>query len=298
MGKPKVAIIDDSQPKEPAEEKKTTSRPIKRLGRQDDLIAKLQEELGVETKEAPKEKKKEVVKEAKKSEASKAKNPKSNRSKKYQETVESLNPEPAEGEEPIDFRTKSYKLNDAIELVKKASFTKFPGSLEAHINTSVTGIRGHITLPFASGKKLRVAAFGKGAENSGADLIGDEALLNNIKAGKINFDVLITTPEWMPKLAPLARVLGPKGLMPNPKSGTITEDLKKAVESYQGGKTEYKTEAKAKVIHMNMGKLTQPNEELEANIKTFLQTVGKSRVKKVTLAPTMGPGVKLDLGSI
>ncbi len=109
---------------------------------------------------------------------------------------------------------------------------------------------------------------------------------------------MIATPEWMPKLAKIARILGPRGLMPNPKNGTITNDLKKAIEGFQAGKTEYKTEAKVPVIHIVMGKLNQPTEELSANIKTLLQTLGKTRVKKVTLSPTMGPGIKIDLSSL
>jgi large subunit ribosomal protein L1 len=307
MGRPKVKIIDDSQPTE--EVKKTPETKVeekkapRRFGRQDDLVAKLQEELGIsDTKptkpsEEVKEIEKKETKPVKKAVTKKA--AKITRSKKYQTKVAELNGEPAEGEESAaDFRIKIYKLEEAIELVKKSSYSKFTGTLEAHINTSSTGLRGHITLPFASGKKLRVVAFGNGAEESGADIIGDDKLLEEIKAGKINFDILVTTPAWMPKLAPLARVLGPKGLMPNPKSGTITDDLKKAVEGYLAGKTEYKTESKAPVMHLAMGKLDQPTEELSANVKTLLQTLGKSRVKKIALAPTMGPAVKLDLSSI
>lgn len=208
------------------------------------------------------------------------------RSKKYQELVRDLD------------RNKAYLLNEAVETVKKLSYTKFTGNLEAHVNTSTTGIRGLVSLPFASGKKLNIVAFGKGTENSGADIIGSDETIEGISKGKIDFDILVTTPEWMPKLARIARILGPRGLMPNPKNGTITDDLKKTVEGFQAGKTEYKTEPKAPVIHIALGKLNQPTEELMANIKTLLQTLGKSRVKKVTLSPTMGPSVKLDLTSI
>ena len=110
--------------------------------------------------------------------------------------------------------------------------------------------------------------------------------------------LVVTTPDWMPKLAKIARILGPRGLMPNPKNGTITQDLKKAIEGFMGGKTEYKTEPKAPVIHLGLGKLNQPTEELSANIKTLIQTLGKTRVKQVRLAPTMGPSVKVDLSSL
>ena len=102
----------------------------------------------------------------------------------------------------------------------------------------------------------------------------------------------------MSKLAKVARILGPRGLIPNPKNGTITDDLKKAVESFQAGKTEYKTESKAPVIHLAVGKIDQPTEQLQANVKTLMQTLGKTRVKKLTLSPTMGPSVKVDLSSL
>ncbi len=208
------------------------------------------------------------------------------RSKKYQEISKDLD------------RSKYYPVGEAVEMLKKLSYTKFNATIEAHINTHALGLRGFVSLPYASGKKIRILAFGKGAEDSGADLVGSDEIIEEINKGKINFDLLITTSEWMPKLAKVARILGPRSLMPNPKSGTITEDLKKAVESFAAGKTEYKTEPKAPIIHMPLGKLNQPNEELTANIKTLLMNVGKSRIKKVSLSPTMGPSVKLDLTSI
>lgn len=207
-------------------------------------------------------------------------------SQKYQESLAKVD------------RSKNYPINEAVDLAKSVSYAKFGGSLEIHINTTVKGVRGLITLPFASGKKLKILAFGKAAEESGADLIGNDDSLKEIEKGKVNFDVLVTTPEWMPKIARLARVLGPKGLMPNPKNGTVTDNLKKAVTEIQGGKTEYKSENKANVIHLAIGSLNQPSEELSANAKTLLAVVGRSKVKKATLAPTMGPGIKVDISSI
>ena len=218
------------------------------------------------------------------------------RSKKYQEISKDLD------------RSKTYPLSEAVDMVKKLNYAKFDATLEAHINTSQTGIRGLVSLPYAKGKKLRIVAFGPSTAlgvKSGAEdgvIIGDDSTIEEINKGKVDFDLLISSPEWMPKLAKIARILGPRGLMPNPKSGTIVnpsaDGLKKAVEGFQSGKTEYKTEPKASVIHLGLGKLTQPTEELSANIKTLLQTLGKSRVKKVSLSPTMGPSVKLDLTSI
>lgn len=230
----------------------------------DNLVEKLKEELGVEVKEKPKPA--QAVKVAKPTKQKP-------RSKKYLEASKDLD------------RTKTYPLPEALDMIKKMSYSKFDGTLEAHINT-IQKLRGFVSLPFASGKKLNILVFE-----------GDDAVIEQIGKAKIDFDILITTPQWMPKLTKVARILGPKGLMPNPKNGTITDDPKKAVESFQAGKTEYKTEPKAPIVHLALGKLSQPNEQLEANVKILLATIGKTKIKKVTLSPTMGPGVKLDLSS-
>lgn len=238
---------------------------------------------------------------------------KKERSKNYQQKIKILEEKAKEGLEedeelpnlhnkavvnPAVYKSKTYPVDQAIELAKQLSMTKFDGSIELHINTNSKQVRGLVSLPYASGKILKVLAFGKGAEESGADLIGDDKALAEIEKGKVNFDVLVTTPEWMPKLARAAKVLGPKGLMPNPKNGTISTDLKKAITEIQSGKIEYKTEKESPVIHLGIGKVSQPTEELNQNIKILLATIGKSKIKKVTIAPTMGPGVKIELSSI
>ena len=302
MGKTKIKIIDDSAP---VEETKKAPQPKKTSKKEEDsLIAKLNAELGIEGKETTDGRKVEdrkkltirsqpsTVKKSQKPGTVKPNSERSSRirSKKYQEVIKDLD------------RTKTYPIPEAIDIVKKISYAKFDGTLEAHINTAQTGLAGLVSLPFASGKKLRILAFGQGVEDSGASIFGDDSTLLKINQGKINFDIVITTPEWMPKLAKVAKVLGPKGLMPNPKNGTITDSsadgLKKVVESFKAGKTEYKTEAKAPIIHLGLGKLSQPTEQLSQNVKTLLQTLGKSKIKKVSLSPTMGPSVKLDLSSI
>lgn len=267
MGKTKIKTIDDSASE--AEEKKIKKAPKKE---QDALVEKLKQELGIEKTEVKPEIKKEEKIKPKKQEKVE---PSQQRSKKYLEKVKDLD------------KTKTYPLNEAIDLVKKLSYSKFDGTLEAHINTIQTGLHGLVALPYASGKKLRILTFE-----------GDDSVIEQISKGKIDFDILITTPQYMPKLTKVAKILGPRGLMPNPKNGTITDDLKKAVESFQAGKTDYKTEAKAPVIHLALGKLDQSTEELAANVKILLQTVGKTRIKKVALSPTMGSSVKLDLASI
>ena len=269
MGKTKIKKIDDS-----VAPKKEQVYPERSRG--DKLVEKLKQELGIE-----KEKKVPKVEKVSKVSQSKTKS----RSKKYLEASKDLD------------RSKAYPLPEALDMVKKMSYAKFNATIEAHINTMQTGLRGFISLPYASGKNLSILVFGPSQPKIEGVVFGTDSILDEIEKGKINFDLIITTPEWMSKLAKVARILGPKGLMPNPKNGTVTDDLKKTVESFQAGKTEYKTEAKTPIIHLALGKLNQPNEELEANIKTLLQIIGKTKIKKVTLSPTMGAGVKLDLSS-
>lgn len=296
MGKKKLAIIDDSQPLAEVKSKQSLrSKDLKKLKVKSEQKAaksstdKATGEVEQTTPVIPSasEESQDDTKEVKKSQKPGKAKP---RSKKYQEKVLGLD------------RSKTYPLPEAVDMVKKLNYAKFNATIEAHILTEALGIRGLVSLPYASGKKIRILAFGKGAQHSGADIFGSDSAIEEINAGKINFDLVVTTPEWMPKLAKVARILGPRGLMPNPKNGTITspsaDGLKKAVEGFQSGKTEYKTEPKAPVIHLGLGKIDQPTEELSANIKTLLQTVGKTRIKKVTLSPTMGPSVKVDLTSI
>ena len=267
MGKTKIKTIDDSQP--------VDEKPAKKP--EDSLVAKLKEELGIP--EDGKKSEKKVVKKEEKAQ-------KKVRSKKYQEAIKDLD------------RTRTYPLPEALDMIKKLSYAKFNATLEAHINTLHAGIRGLVSLPHAAGKKLKILVFAKAGEDFSDAVLGDDSTISEIEKGKVDFDLIIATAQWMPALAKLAKILGPKGLMPNPKNGTITDDPKKVVESFQAGKTEYKTEPKAPVIHLGLGKLNQPNEELAANVKALISTLGKTKIKKVTLSPTMGPGIKVDLASI
>lgn len=280
MGRPKIKTIDDSMPENQIKPDKSEKSEASKLVNQKEPVSESTDTpttAGTQISSDLSEPKKKAQKPGK---------TKKVRSKKYLEIIKDLD------------KTKSYALDEAVDLVKKVSYSKNDGTLEAHINTIQTGIRGLVSLPFASGKKLTILAFGKDAEKSGADMIGTDETIEEINKGKVNFDILVTSPDFMPKLAKIARILGPRGLMPNPKNGTITSDLKKAVEGFQSGKTEYKTEPKACVIHIALGKLSQPTQELSANIKILIQTVGKTRVKKVSLSPTMGPSVKVDLASL
>lgn len=211
-------------------------------------------------------------------------------------------------------KSKTYSLETAVELIKKTSTTKFDSSIEAHINLRIDPskqeqqIRTTATLPNGSGKKIKVLVFGaqdlKAMKEAGA-LVGDEDTLTEIEKGKINFDKVVASPEWMPKLAKVAKVLGPKGLMPNPKSGTVSATPEKVVEGLSGGMIEIKTET-SPIIHVTIGKASFKNKELEENIKSLVASVKsvkpedlkKELIASVFLTSTMGPSVKLDLSSI
>ncbi len=208
------------------------------------------------------------------------------RSRKYQAAREKVE------------RNKHYPLTEAVKTAQQASYTKFPATMEVHINTTTKGLRGLVTLPYTAGKKLTILAFGSGAKEASADIVGTEETIGEIEKGKINFDVVVTTPQWMPKLARAAKTLGPRGLMPNPKSGTITDNLTKTVAELQQGKTEYKTEANGQIIHLAVGKVNQSAEEISANIKALYNTIGRSRIKSIFIAPTMGPSVKVEVSSL
>ncbi|MDP3998916.1 MAG: hypothetical protein Q8P89_04870 [bacterium] len=178
-----------------------------------------------------------------------------------------------------------YPLSEAIILVKKTSFTSFDGSVEAHINTTEKGLSGSLQLPHGTGKQIKVA-------------IANEMILSEIEAGKINFDILVATPEFMPKLARFAKILGPRGLMPNPKAGTVNAEPEKVSERLKGGEVRFKTETQAPIIHLTLGKVSFPQNYLEENLKAAVTAIGPSRISQLTLSSTMGPGVKVDLTTV
>lgn len=178
--------------------------------------------------------------------------------------------------------TKYYPLKEAVKLVKETSFSKFDGKVEAHVTVFDIGNIGEITFPYLEsvGKKVVVL---------------NDTILTEIKDGKVNFDILIATPATMPKLLPFARILGPKGLMPNPKNGTLTDDTEGAVKKLSVAKTIVKTEKKSPVIHMVVGKVSQPAEELIANVDELIKIVKSNKIKKLALCATMGPCVKVEI---
>jgi len=175
---------------------------------------------------------------------------------------------------------KLYSLKDAVKLVKETSLSKFDAKVEAHITILDIGNAGEIVFPHleASSKKI---------------VILNDTVLAEIKDGKVNFDILIATPVTMPKLLPFAKLLGPKGLMPNPKSGTLTDKPEEALKKLSVAKTVIKTEKKAPVVHIVVGKVSQPEAELEANVAELIKVVKAVKIKKLALCATMGPSVKV-----
>lgn len=185
-------------------------------------------------------------------------------------------------------RKKLYPLEEAIELVKKTSFSKFDGTVELHINLNPNAMngkkdyRGTVTLPHGTGKQIRVVE-------------ANDALVSDISNGNINFDVLVAHPSMMPKLAKVARILGPKGLMPNPKTGTVTADVEKRIKELSQGQINFKTEPDNPIIHMSVGKVSFDGKKLLENINAGIQSIGKEKISKATVAATMGPGIKITL---
>ena len=211
--------------------------------------------------------------------------------------------------------TKEYELNEALEIVEKNAKAKFDETVEIHFNLGVDSrhadqqVRGTVILPHGTGKVQRVLAFVKDdrideALAAGADYAGNEEYAEKIqKDGWLDFDVVIATPDMMATVGRLGRVLGPQGLMPNPKTGTVTNDVKQAIEDIKAGKVEYRTD-KANLIHVPAGKVSFGVEKLSDNIKALVGEVVKAKpaaakgkyIKSITVASTMGPGVKLQAG--
>ena len=226
------------------------------------------------------------------------------KSKKYTEALSKIE------------KGKLYSLEEAVKLVKETSVSTFDGTVEIAVRLNLDTkkndqqLRGAIVLPHGTGKTKKVLVLAKGdaakaATDAGADYVGDVDMITKIeKENWFDFDVIIATPEMMPMLGKLGRVLGPKGLMPNQKTGTVTMDTKKAVEDVKKGRVEYRTDSYANV-HALVGKVSFDDEKLVDNVKAFMDVIIKSKpqaakgiyLKGVSLASTMGPGIKVDLSS-
>lgn len=221
------------------------------------------------------------------------------RSKKYKEAAKKIEAE------------KLYSLGDAVKLAKETSTTKFDASVEYHVRLGVDpkqadqNIRGTVVLPHGTGKTVRVAVLAgaddqAAAKKAGADIAGEETLIEDIKSEKLDFDVLIATPDQMAKLGQLARILGPKGLMPNPKSGTVTKDVAKAVEASKKGQVEYRVDETG-IIHLAVGKVSFEEKQLAENITVIAEAISAARPSNLKgiyqlssyLTTSMGPSIKL-----
>jgi large subunit ribosomal protein L1 len=179
-------------------------------------------------------------------------------------------------------RSKKYKLADALSLLEKLIRSKFDETVELHINTIETGLSGNISLPHGTGKTIKVA-------------IADDDILAKVAQGKIDFDILLAKPEMMPKLARVAKILGPKGLMPNPKNGTLVKDPAKAAEEFKKGQINFRTELKAPIMHLIVGKMSFGAKKLEENIQALIAAIKREKIRNVTLKSTMSPGIKLEI---
>lgn len=181
-------------------------------------------------------------------------------------------------------KSKKYSVETAIKLLKKIKFSQFDESVELHLNVDQTGLKGEISLPHATGKTVKVK-------------IVDDKILAEIEKGKTNFDILITHPSFMPKLVKFAKILGPKGLMPNPKAGTISPKPEEMAKKFEKGLLRWKTEPKFPLIHQMIGKLSAEEKALIENAEKFLQSVGKDHILSAYIKSTMSPAIKIDLGN-
>ncbi|MEI6288257.1 MAG: 50S ribosomal protein L1 [bacterium] len=211
-------------------------------------------------------------------------------------------------------KSKTYSLAEASELIKKTSTVKFDAAVDVHLSLGIDTkksdqqVRGTVTLPHGNGKTIRIAAVAlnadqqKAAKDAGADLVGEKELVEEIKGGKINFDILVATPEAMKILTPIAKVLGPKGLMPNPKDGTVAQNIGEAVANLKKGKVSFKNDNTGN-LHIMIGRASFDAVKLAENIKAVIDAIQKAKpatakgsyIKNVSIASSMGPGIKVSI---
>jgi large subunit ribosomal protein L1 len=213
-------------------------------------------------------------------------------------------------------RDAFYAINDAVKIIKSNATAKFDETIEISLNLGIDprhadqNVRGVVQLPHGTGKSLRVAVFAKGdkakiAKDAGADIVGAEDLAEKVNAGQIEFDRVIATPDMMALVGRLGKVLGPRGLMPNPKLGTVTNDVAEAVKATKGGQVEFRAE-KSGLIHAGIGKASFSEAAIADNVKAFVGAINRAKpagakgtfLKKVSISSTMGPGVKLDVATV
>jgi len=210
----------------------------------------------------------------KKSTAKKTKSPvKKTHGKRYQEAQKNIQ------------KDHVYGLEEGLSILKKMPHARFDETVEVHINTKEKDLKGEVKFPHSTGKTLKI-------------VVCDDDILAAIESGKIDFDVLIAHPSFVPKLVKFARVLGPRGLMPNPKNGTLTDKVDDAAKKFTSGSVRFKTEAKFPIIHQTIGKISFEQDKLMVNIQALIKTVQKSKIESVYLASTMSPSLKIDINSL
>lgn len=259
MGKIRTRILglEEIEEKQKKEQKEKSSS--KKLQKKKEEIEKKETVKTQEKKDEVKKEKKEVEKIVFTSKK---------RGKRYEENKKMVD------------KKKIYDLKEAILILKKFKKASFDESVEIHLNVDEIGLKGEVELPYSTGKTIRVK-------------IVDEKVLEDIEKGKLDFDVLISHPSFMPRLTKYAKILGPKGLMPNPKAGTISTNPEEVLKKFQKGVLRWKTESKAPLIHQMLGKISMKEEELIANIEKFIESVGKKHILKAFIKTTMSPSVRI-----
>jgi large subunit ribosomal protein L1 len=279
---------DDADAKPAAKAGKRSAKAQREAEEEDDRQAAKEARAETEAEEKPKASKRQMP------------NPLKQHGKKYRAAAEQVE------------KGKQYGLDEALDLAKKTSFTKFDASVELHIGLGVDPrqadqmVRANVVLPAGTGKALKVAVIAPEAKQAeakqaGADIAAGEEFLAEIEKGKLDFDLLIATPDMMAKLGKVAKVLGPRGLMPNPKSGTVTADVAKAVSDAKGGKVEFRIDKQA-IIHQAVGKVSFKEADLKGNVLALVDAILKAKpstakgtyVLALSITTTMGPGIKLD----
>jgi ribosomal protein L1 len=300
-----VANEATEKPEEVTEEPKEEKKAAKAGKRSEKAQKETEEKLEKEDRKAKGDTSPQTGKEAK---AKQKQNPTRSRlerrSKNYRKVAEQIE------------KGKLYSLKEALELATKTSIGKFDATVELHLNLNVDprqadqNVRGTVSLPEGTGKTVRVAVFAAAADaekakKAGADIAGEEELIAKLDKEQLDFDVLISTPQNMPKLGKYARLLGPRGLMPNPKSGTVTANVAKAVQEAKAGRVEYRVDKQA-IVHQGIGKVSFGGAKLHTNAKAFIDNLTANKpssvkgalIKSVAVSTTMGPGIKVDSSSI
>lgn len=285
MGAKKISVVDLSQEEEQV---KTSRKRAKNLTALKSTEKKQEAKPNMITGENNEESKKQLIKEEKVSKAAQRKSEngsaKKVRSNRYKTLVEKID------------KNRLYTIGEAVQLAKETANTKFVGSIEVHFQLNQKNLRGTVTLPHGTGNKKTVLVFGDIPEQSGV-LIGNEQAIEKIEKNALipgkDFQIVIASPQYMPKIARVAKILGPKGLMPNPKSGTVSTNLGETLNKFLAGQIEYKSEANAPLVHSIIGKTKFEDDQLVENFQALFNAIGSNKIIAISVNSTMGPGIKV-----